>query len=110
MKLMRREFIQGSAMTIGLLMVGGLGAATKKSAAPKTSKRAAPITSAMVIRDALRDAGHVETSPDRAEVHVGAFTVDVDDVLHAPSGTSSHTVSTCAVCGNMSKQTSYTIR
>ena len=25
---------------------------------------------AMVIRDALRDAGHVETSPDRAEVHV----------------------------------------
>ena len=25
---------------------------------------------AMLIRDALRDAGHVETSPDRADVHV----------------------------------------
>src|SRR5688500_18081207 len=26
-----------------------------------------------------------------------------DEVLHALPGTSSHTVSTCAVCGNMSK-------
>lgn len=45
MKLTRRAFIQGSAATIGLLMVQGLGAATAK-------KRPAPKTSAIVVRDA----------------------------------------------------------
>ncbi len=43
MKLTRRTFIQGSAATIGLLIVEGLGAAPQKRAAPKTS--------AIVIRD-----------------------------------------------------------
>src|SRR5687767_1272165 len=41
------------------------------------------------------------------ELYFPALAVEIDDVLHAAdAGTSSHTVSTCAVCGNMSNATS----
>src|SRR5665647_3065750 len=44
------------------------------------------------------------------ELHVVTLTVQIDDVFHAAEGTSSHTDSTCAVCGNMSNGTSDTTR
>jgi hypothetical protein len=50
----------------------------------------------------------VQLGPRAIDVHLTPLTVELHDVLHA-AGTSSQTVSTCAVCGNMSKATSDSI-
>src|SRR5690348_2671520 len=50
-----------------------------------------------------RDLSHGHMLPVDDNLELGA--IDDHQVFHAAAGTSSHTVSTCAVCGNMSKAT-----
>src|SRR5262245_6995957 len=44
----------------------------------------------------------IDLDPIRTQVHSHSAAVHIDEVLQASSGVSSHTTSTCAVCGNMS--------
>ena len=52
---------------------------------------------ALDIRDAGVNRGVTHTHGTVAERHFDALAVDINDVFHAATGTSSHTVSTCAV-------------
>src|SRR5262245_55437391 len=57
---------------------------------------------ALHLLEVRRDRLAVDLDAVRAKVDRHPLAVHVDEVLQASSGMSSHTTSTCAVCGNMS--------
>ena len=52
----------------------------------------------------------VDADPFPIELDLDRLARHFHDVFHAASGTSSHTVSTCAVCGNMSNEARLAMR
>src|SRR6185437_217802 len=60
--------------------------------------------------DLGRDVLAVDVHTFGVEQNLVVLAVDSNEISHASLGTSSHTVSTCAVCGNMSKARSDSMR
>ena len=56
------------------------------------------------------DGSLIDMSGTTVEDDLVILIADANEIFHAASGTSSHTVSTCAVCGNMSNARSDAMR